>query len=124
MERLVGYDEVILIDALCLESVTPGAVRRLSLDDLRTIGSTQHIASAHDTNLLTALDAGKRMSLPLPRKITLFAVEAENVLDFGESLTPEVARAIPVVVEAVLAELSRPQAGREAENGRCQDDLT
>ena len=67
MERMVGYDTVILVDALCTAPVHPGAVRKLDLDDLRTMGSTQHIASAHDTNLLTALDAGKRMSLPLPQ---------------------------------------------------------
>lgn len=124
MERMVGYERVILVDALCTEPVHAGAVRKLSLDDLRAMGSTQHGASAHDTNLLTALEAGKRMSLPLPEEITIYAVEAENVLDFGETLTPEVAAAIPAVVRAILADLTDPQSRVEPMETREPDGLT
>ena len=118
MERMVGYDRVILIDALCLEPSQPGAIRRLNLEDLRSMSPSQHIASAHDTNLLTALAAGRRMSLPLPEVVTLFAIEAENVLDFGEEMTPAVAEALPVAVRQVLAELECMESVSYSENGR------
>lgn len=107
MERMLGYDNVILIDALSLESIEPGAIRKLKLDDLRAISSTQHSASTHDTNLLTALDAGKRMALPLPANITIIAIEANVILDFSETMTPAVAAAVPLAVDAVLLELKR-----------------
>lgn len=124
MERMVGYDTVILVDALCVDQARPGRVRRMDLEDLRRMGSTQHVASAHDTNLLTALEAGRRMSLPLPRVVTLFAVEAERILDFGEELTPAVAGAIPEVVQAILAELEAPASGHDSNHGGKRNGLT
>jgi hydrogenase maturation protease len=124
MERMVGYERVILVDALCSHPVRSGLVRKLTLDDLREMGWTQHVASAHDTNLLTALEAGKRMSLPLPEDITVYAVEAENILDFGEELTPEVAAAIPAVVGAILGDLKDLIGRVDSTEGRKADGLT
>ena len=105
MERLLGYDKVILIDALCTGQQTPGVCRRLTLNDLRSISPTQHSASAHDTNLVTALELGRQMGLSLPGEIIIYAIEVENITDFGETLTPAVKQAIPKVTTAVLADL-------------------
>ncbi len=106
MEMMIGYDRVILVDALtgCNGNV-PGQVHRMTLGDLRNISPTQHSACAHDTSLVTALELGSQMELPLPKEISIFAIEVENVIDFCEESTPAVAAAIPEVVEAVLAEL-------------------
>jgi hydrogenase maturation protease len=106
MEMMIGYDRVILVDALtgCNGNV-PGKVHRMTLGDLRNISPTQHSACAHDTSLVTALELGAQMELPLPNEISIFAIEVENVIDFCEESTPAVAAAIPEVVEAVLAEL-------------------
>lgn len=107
MEMMVGYDRVILIDALIQDHGNqPGTIRRMTLDDLRTISPTQHSASVHDTTLVTALEMGQRIGLPLPEEIIIYAVEVENVLDFGEQPTPAVAEAIPRVTAAVLGELN------------------
>jgi hydrogenase maturation protease len=124
MERMVGYEKVILVDALCKEPVNPGAVRKLSLNDLRIMGCTQHIVSAHDTNLITALEAGRRMSLPLPKNVVIYAVEAAHVLDFGEELTPEVADAVPRVVRAVLEEVACSVIESDSTEGRKPDGIT
>jgi hydrogenase maturation protease len=106
MELMVGYDRVILIDAFSgSNSAAPGTVHRMTLDDLRSISPTQHSTCPHDTTLVTALDFGLRMGLPLPEEISIHAVEVENVTDFSEEPTPAVAAAIPKVTAAVLAEL-------------------
>jgi hydrogenase maturation protease len=105
MEMMMGYDRVILIDAL-LHDAMPGTVRRMTLEDLRTISPTQHSTCAHDTNLVTALNMGQQIGLPLPKEITIYAVGVENVTWFGEHPTPAVAEAIPQVTAAVLAELN------------------
>ena len=105
MERMLGYDRVILIDAFQNGGGRPGAVYRLTLDDLRSASPTQHSASAHDTNLVTALDMARRMGLSPPAETIVYAVEVENVQDFGEEPTPAVAAAIPAVVASVLTEL-------------------
>jgi hydrogenase maturation protease len=103
MELLEGYDRAIIIDAIQTRNGNPvGSVFRMDLADLREISPTQHSASAHDTSLVTALDAGVEMGMKLPLDITIFAVEVENILDFCEQSTPAVVEAIPLVVEQVL----------------------
>ncbi len=100
MERLVGYERAVLVDAICTGRHPPGTVLVLAADDM----PTQHTASAHDVNLPTALRLATHMGLKMP-EITIVAVEAANVLDFGEQLTPAVAAAVPAAVEAVLQSL-------------------
>ncbi len=111
MERVVGYDRVILIDAIeranaSAAAPSPGKIHRLTLADLKQISPTQHSASAHDTSLVTALEMGQRMGLALPGEFIIYAIEVENVIDFGEEPTPAVAAAIPQVTSMVLAELA------------------
>jgi hydrogenase maturation protease len=107
MENMIGYDRVILIDAFQrLGENSPGVVHRMSLEDLRSISPTQHSASPHDASLVTAMETGQRMGLPLPDDVTIFAIEVENVMVFGDQPTPAVAAVIPQVTEAVLAELN------------------
>lgn len=107
METMIGYDRVILIDAFQrLHDNCPGKVHRMSLEDLRSISPTQHSASPHDASLVTALETGQRMGLPLPQDITIFAIEVENVMDFSDQPTQLIAAVIPQVTEAVLAEIT------------------
>jgi hydrogenase maturation protease len=106
MELLIGYDRVILIDALLTKNgQKPGVIHRLTLDDLREISPTQHSASAHDTSLVTALETGRQMGLDLPTSFSIYAITVENILEFNEEPTPAVAAAIPIVKAAVLDEL-------------------
>jgi hydrogenase maturation protease len=103
MELLEGYDRAIIIDAIQTQNGhQPGEIFKMDLDDLRSISPTQHSASAHDTSLITALDAGKLLGMKLPEEVAIFAVEVVNILDFSEQATPDVAKAIPKVVEMVL----------------------
>ncbi len=108
MEAMLGYERVILIDAFLLDEKTtqPGKIHRLTLNDLQELSPTQHSASAHDTTLVTALDAAREMGYAVPSDVIIFAVEVENILEFSENPTPKVARAIPRVVEMVLTELN------------------
>ena len=110
MESMIGFDRVILIDAIQLDDNQPGQIHRISLQDLQEISPTQHSASPHDTNLITALELGQRIGLELPKEIIIYAIEVENVIDFGEELTPAVAAALPEATLAVLEELHTNQS--------------
>ncbi len=107
MEVMLDFQRVVLIDAYYLnpEQTKPGTIHRLSLEDLRTVSPTQHSTSAHDTSLVTALDAAKQMGYQIPEELIIYAVEVENILEFSETPTPAVARAIPLVVESIIKEL-------------------
>ena len=104
MERMVGFDRAIIIDAICT-GAEPGTIHLLSPDDI----PTQHSASAHDVNLPTALQLGRSSDAHLPANeaILLIGVEAADVQTFDdESLTPEVEAGISLAIEAVLSALN------------------
>jgi hydrogenase maturation protease len=103
MERLAGYDRAVIIDAI-VSGAAPGTLHLLSVEDM----PTQRTAGAHDVSLPTALELGRQAGLPLPDPscIRIIAVEAADVTTFGESLTPEVAAAVPRAVRAVHAALA------------------
>ncbi len=107
MERLVGYERAILIDAISTGQWPVGSVNRFPLEALPD-SAAGHSASAHDASLQTALKLGRAMGAPLPPigEIVVVAVEARSVYDFGEVLTPPVAAAVPRAVEMVVETLS------------------
>jgi hydrogenase maturation protease len=109
MERLVGYDHAILVDSVVTGSAPAGAVGSYPLEAFPDL-SAGHTTSTHDTSLMTALDTGRRMGAHLPGTIDVVTVEALQVLDFSETMTPEIEAAVPVAAESVLELLTRAAA--------------
>jgi hydrogenase maturation protease len=108
LDILVGYDKVIIVDAIQTVGGKAGDIYQLTTDALQV---SRHAASPHDVNLATALELGKKLGLALPREIVIFAIEVADVTTFGEECTPELKRAIPVCVEMVIRELEgKPDA--------------
>jgi len=108
MERMIGYDGVIVVDAI-QTGAPPGTLHLLQPDGI----ATQRSASAHDVNLSTALEFGRRAGANLPdnRNIRLVGIEAEDILTFGEQCTPAVQAAIPQAVDTVLKALDALSEG-------------
>lgn len=104
MERLIGYDEAILIDAIDLKRGPIGSVYRFDLDELPN-QFAGHIASTHETNLQTALQMGRSLGAALPNRVTVIAIESPHVYEFSEILTAPVADALPRAIDMVLQEL-------------------
>jgi hydrogenase maturation protease len=102
LDSIVGYDKVIIIDAIQTEKGQAGQIYRMGAEDFSL---TKHFSSPHQINLVTALELGKMLNLAMPQKITIFAVEAKDITSFSEKCTPEVEQAIPEVVKMVLEDL-------------------
>ena len=105
LDVIAGYERLILVDAIQTRDGRPGDVLRLCPNDLR---ASLHSGSTHDLTLPGALALGRGTGLVLPDDgdILIIAVEVEDVLTFGETCTPAVSAAIPLAVDAVLAELA------------------
>lgn len=103
LDLLIGYDRVIIIDAIQTREGKVGQVYRLKPDAL---DATRHVSTPHDVNFATALELGKRLGLVLPQQITIFAVEVEDVTTFGDRCTRRVEETIPVVADMVTQELN------------------
>jgi hydrogenase maturation protease len=103
MERLTGSERVILVDSIFTGGKPIGTVSSFLLTDLPDL-SSGHTTAIHDTSLRNALKVGRSMDIPLPRDedVHIVAVEAEDVYDFSETLSPPVSASLPQAVEAVL----------------------
>jgi hydrogenase maturation protease len=102
LDSIVGYDKVIIIDAIQTKKGQAGQIYRMGAEDF---SPTKHFFSPHQINLVTALELGKMLNLAMPQEITIFTVEAKDITSFSEKCTPEVEQAIPKVVKMVLEEL-------------------
>jgi hydrogenase maturation protease len=103
MERLTDAERVILVDAIFTAKKPVGTVSKFTLSELPDL-SAGHSASAHDTSLRNALNVGRSMDIPLPEDENVFivAIEAKNVYDFSQELSPAVAEAVPQAIQAVI----------------------
>lgn len=103
VEKMFGYDKVVVVDAITTGKGRLGQVYKLSPSEF---DSTCHLSSSHDLNFATALRLGKNLALDrMPREIVVYAVEIKNFSVFSEQITPEVRDAGLRVVEAILKEL-------------------
>lgn len=110
MEQMIGYRQVIVVDAICT-GAAPGTLHRLTPDSI----ATQKSASAHDVSLPTALAFGRQAGADLPQDchVTLLGIEAQDLVNFTEQCTPAVAAAIPRAVREVLQILESMQGEEE-----------
>jgi hydrogenase maturation protease len=102
LDSIVGYDKVIIIDAIQTKKGQAGQIYHMGPEDF---SFAKHFSSPHQINLVTALELGNALDLAMPQKITIFAVEAKDITTFSEKCTPEVEQAIPKMVKMVMEEL-------------------
>jgi hydrogenase maturation protease len=103
MERLIGFDRVIIIDSLNTGQYEQGEVITFTLDEMADL-TYGHSASAHDVSLKNALKMGRSMGETLPddSQVYIVAIEAQHIYDFKEELTSQVAAAVSVATRKVL----------------------
>lgn len=96
-EMMVDYTRAIVIDAIMTRDGIPGTIYQLKLTDLP---GTLNTASAHDTNLATALHTLRRFGavVPADSAVDIIAVEAQEVMSFSETCTPAVEASIASAV--------------------------
>ncbi|HEY6014629.1 MAG TPA: hydrogenase maturation protease [Candidatus Limnocylindrales bacterium] len=105
MERLVGYERVVLVDAI-LGVSRPGTLLVGSLEELAG-GLAGHLDSAHDAPLVEALSAGRALGARLPVEITVVGIAVQRVDVFDEHLSAAVAAAVGPAVSAILSAIGR-----------------
>lgn len=99
VDLLPGYDRIVIVDSVQGGGDTPGACYRVAVDG----GDTAHLSSTHGVSLVDAI----ALAYPVPYRaadVIVYGVEAERVWEFGEGLSEELQRQVPVVVDAIVAD--------------------
>lgn len=106
LERLAGYDRIIILDAIRTRGGRAGQWYRFTASALR---ETRHLSNVHDANFATALELGRRLGLAVPadEAIHILAVEILENSCFGETLSPELETAYPQLCREIEAEVRR-----------------
>ncbi len=98
LDVIQGYDELVIVDAI-EKGGEPGTLYKIPIEDLE---STLHLTSLHSINLVTAIELGRKMSLKIPKRISIYGIEVKDVVKFSEKMTPEVEGSIPKNAEEII----------------------
>jgi hydrogenase maturation protease len=101
MERMLGYERVIIVDSISTGQCPEGSVKAFPLAALEN-PRLGHSASTHDTSLMNALQTAQSMGMKVPSRVHVVSIEADDVYDFSESLSTPVEHAVPIAVQKVL----------------------
>lgn len=104
LELIVGYDKVVIIDAIMTEGGEVGEIYKLRPEDsVRTMHFT---TSPHHGNLATAIEMGRKLLADqMPGGIVVFAVSIQEVTEITEEMTRKVKEAVPKVMSLILEEI-------------------
>jgi len=102
IDFIADRQKVIVIDAVRTDG-PPGSVYRFGPEDL--MQDAAPALSLHQLGLLETLRMARHMNCS-PGEVVIFGVKP-GAIDYGTDLTPQVAFAVPKVVQLVLTEAAR-----------------
>jgi hydrogenase maturation protease len=98
LDLVVGYETLIIVDAIQTNEAPPGFVHQLGGDDLNALPAV----SPHFLGIGELLALGRELGLSVPSRVRIFAVEVQDPFNVGTQLTPALKAALPRIVECVL----------------------
>jgi len=111
LDMVLDHEKVIIIDAIQTTNGVPGEIHVLAEEDFE---KSVHGSSPHGINIATALALGRKIAPErMPNEVVYIAVEAEDLVNVKEQLTPRVRAALPKVVEKVEEEIRRATLARK-----------
>lgn len=104
LDYVVGFDELILVDAVQTGHAPPGWLHEFDGSDLKALPTT----SPHSLGVGEVLMLGQLLGMSVPQRIRVFAVEVQDPYTLGTHLTPPLQAAFPGLVGQILAAARQP----------------
>jgi len=99
LDHISGYRDLVLVDSIQRGTLPAGSVHEIQADDLQTLpGSSPHFLGVGET-----LALGRELALPMPERVRIFAIEVEEPHRLSTEMTAALQRALPDLVQRVLA---------------------
>ena len=99
LDLVVGYRDLVLVDAIQTGQQPPGFIHEVDEQTMRTVPAI----SPHFVGVGEALALGRTLGMAIPERVRIIAVEVEDRFTMGTRLTPALEAALPGVVERVLS---------------------
>jgi hydrogenase maturation protease len=111
LDYIVGFDTLVLVDAIQTHQGPPGHLHEFDGDDLQTLP----LVSPHFLGVGEVLALGRELGLAVPHRVRIFAVEVEDPFTVTTEMTPTLRAALPGITEritsVVRAALAPPTTG-------------
>lgn len=101
LDFITGYDTVVIVDSIQTHRAAPGTMHELDAAALQQLtGRTPHFVGVSET-----LALGRRLGLPMPQQVRIFAIEVSDPFTLGTAVSPALQQALPGIVDRVSAAL-------------------
>jgi len=97
LDDIVGFEELVLLDAVQTGRAPPGFVHEFEGAELRVSPS----GSPHFLGVGEVLALGRRLGLSVPQRVKIFAVEVQDPFTVTTSMTAPLRQAFPAIVEHI-----------------------
>jgi hydrogenase maturation protease len=97
LDVMVGYDALVVVDAIKLPDPVTGRIHILEETDLRDLPGP----SPHYISLPQTIRIGRGLGLKVPDAVKIIAVEAKNIYNLGEGLSEDMERCLPDIVRKI-----------------------
>jgi hydrogenase maturation protease len=98
LDHIAGFSDLLLVDAVQTLQAPPGHVHEIDSAQLkRRAGGSPHFLGVGET-----LSLGTTLGLPMPRRVSILAVEVADPFTMGTALTPALQAALPRIVDRVV----------------------
>ena len=106
-DYLAGTEECIIVDAIKTGTQPAGTLLRF----VQTADSEPvTLSSSHQIDLGQILGLARFMGASLPKRLTVYGIEADDITTFRESCTEQVSKAIPKLVDAICSDVQTDRA--------------
>ena len=95
MDELLGVSRLLVVDSIQTGAAKPGTFYVLDEHAIPPVPGV----SSHSLGIFEVLAVARRLGLPVPAECVILAVEVADCTTVGGSMHPDVAAAIPVVLE-------------------------
>ena len=105
IDLIRGYEKAILIDAVCINNVSHGCIKRFNIQDISTV----HSCNPHDVSLLEAIELSKKIGdVTIPKDIIIIGINLNEIpKEFSDTLSPQIASIVPKAIDMVISELKK-----------------
>ncbi len=103
LDYVVGYDELVLLDAVQTGLVPPGFLHEFGSGQLERLPTR----TPHAFGLGEVLAFGQQVGLAVPKRVRILAVEVQDPFTVGTEMTPGLRQAMPGLVDQVFEALQK-----------------
>jgi len=98
LDMMVGFERLVLVDAIQTHQAPPGFVHQIDHLDLQVLPTLL----PHFLGVGEVLALGRKLNLAVPEQVRIFAVEVEDPFTVGTELTPTLKAAFPRIMDEVV----------------------